>query len=590
VAAIVIIVVAPKCPPRPKLDWWQKSVVYQVYPRSFQDSDADGVGDLKGIEQRLDHLRNQLNVTAVWLGPIYPSPMKDFGQDVSAFDDVDPLFGDLEEFSNMKVAMHKRGMKLIMDFIPNHVSDQHEWFQASRQSQADENKFRDFFIWSDGKDNGGAKPDAPNNWLSVYGGSAWEWDDERKQYYYHTYLPEQPDLNLRNEQVKMDLKDVLRFWLAKGVDGFNVDSAANLFESENVTSDEAASEAGGDGYASLVHSLTTFQPESYAFIAELRELIDASTASDGKPKFLMVDVAGGTSNQTMSFYEHQGKPAAHLPINRNLVNLKEDCNGLCVYNLVQDFMKNLPENRWASWATGGPDYSRLSTRMGSADWVNAVTMLSTTLPGTTFTYYGEEIGMHDVEVPWAQTQDPVAIRAGEAGYKEVSRDFQRTPMQWSGEENSGFSTSNATWLPVAPDYQANNVKAQLAHGAGVSNLEVYSQMTLLRQEPSFQWGAIEKAVVDENIVSYVRQASGFNGYLVAINFGKNAATVNFHASNPSYVPLDGVIATHTANFDLATRSSDYGIGNVADLTGVYLKPKEGVVFWWEWGATEIKDE
>jgi len=589
VAAIVIIVLAPKCPPRPKLDWWQKSTVYQVYPRSFQDSDGDGIGDLKGIEQHLDHMRDQLNVTAVWLGPIYPSPMKDLGQDVSAYDDVDPIFGSLEEFSNMKVAMHKRGMKLIMDFIPNHVSDQHQWFQESRKNKNDDNEFRDYFIWQNGKDNGGQRPDPPNNWLSIYGGSAWEWDDGRQQYFYHSYLPEQPDLNLRNEKVKDNLKDVLRFWLAKGVDGFNVDSAANLYESANVTNDEVASGSGGDGYDSLSHTLTTFQPETYAFILELRELIDASSAMDGKAKFLMVDAAGGDINQTMTFYKYQGKPGAHLPLNLNLVNLNENCTGLCVNNLIKGFMNNMPKDSWPNWATGGPDYSRLATRMGNPDWVNAVTMLITTLPGTAFTYYGEEIGMHDVDVAWEDSQDPLAKMAGQVDYRDVSRDFQRTPMQWNGKKNAGFS-SNATWLPVPDDYPENNVEAQLAHGAGVSNLEVYSQMTLLRQEPSFQWGVLEDAVVNENILSYVRQAEGFKGYLVAINFGSSAATVNFHAANPEFVRESGIVAAHTANFDELSRASDYDIGKKADLRGVYLEPKEGVVFCWEWEANDAKDE
>jgi glycosidase len=420
--------------------------------------------------------------------------------------------------------------------------------------------------------------------------------EERKQYYLHQFLSEQPDLNLRNEAVKASLKDVLTFWMLKGVDGFRVDAAAHLVESANLDQDEPG-KAGGDGYDSLIHNLTTFQPETYELVAEWRALLDEFQEADTKIRssflkstLVLIVEAYGTHNQTMSFYEYQGKNAAHMPFNMNLVNLKQGMKPTEIRNLIQDWMVNMPEEQWANWVVGNHDKSRIATRMG-ADWVNANSMLQLTLPGTAFVYYGDEIGMHDVDISWEDTQDPAGKRKGEAEYKKYSRDPERTPMQWSGEINAGFSTStNGTWLPVATDYQERNVKAQLAHGAGVSNLEVFAQLSTLRQQPSFQWGVMEYAVVDDNVLSYVRQAEGFEGYLVAINYGSTPSTVNFHSASPKFVPPHGDVVAHTANFDMAARAADYNDGVNADLSAVFLKPTEGVVFRWTWGATDVKEE
>lgn len=579
-AAIVIIILAPKCAPRPNLQWWQKSTMYQVYPRSFKDTNKDGFGDLQGVHDNLGYLKDKLNVSAVWLNSIYPSPNKDWGFDISDYKGIHSDFGTMDDFSSLKTAMHKKGMKLVMDFVPNHTSRNHTWFI---NSEANEEEFAAYYIWHPGKPSaGGGRNDPPNNWLSVFGGSAWTWSDKRSAYYYHQFSAEQPDLNLTNPAVQNELKDVLRFWMEKGVDGFRVDAAAHLVESSNLNEDEPPSQKGGaEGeYESLSHTLTTFQPGSYELVSDWRVLLDEVSDKTEKYRFLMVE-AYGTPNETQNFYEYKGRKGADMPSNMNLINLEKDCSAHCVHDLVENWMSTMPEGRWANWVLGNHDRSRVATRVGD-ELVNAANMLLLTLPGTPVVYYGDEIGMVDGDISYSDTRDPIGIKAGEANYKKVSRDPERTPMQWSSDDFAGFTEGDKPWLPVNVDFQDRNVKSQQAHGAGMTKLEVFQSLTLLRQEPSFQWGELHYSVINDDIFSFVRQAKGFPGFLVAINFGIKSSTVDFRGAK---VPSEGVVAATTANFD-PSFAQDFKVGTEVPLGNLVLRPGEGVIFKWKPEALE----
>jgi len=316
VASIVIIVFAPKCPSPPPKEWWQKRPIYEVYVKSFKDSNGDGQGDLNGVKSEAEYLDN-LGVGSVWLSSIYKSPMKDNGYDVSDYKEVDPSFGSMEDFEALVEEMHGRDIKVIMDFIPNHSSEEHEWFQKSVKK---EEPYTDYYVWADGK-NGGP----PNNWRSVFGGSAWTLNAERGQYYLHQFYKEQPDLNLRNEKVVAELTGIMKFWLDKGVDGFRVDSVGNFFENED-NSDENSNN-NGDGYTGLDHDKTYDLPEVLDLLKKFRKVLDDATEDDGAPKIMMTE-AFLTADKLTRYYgevSNQIGDIAHMPLNFNLLSdFKED--------------------------------------------------------------------------------------------------------------------------------------------------------------------------------------------------------------------------------------------------------------------------
>eukprot|EP00918_Siedleckia_nematoides_P097379 GHVU01213502.1.p1 GENE.GHVU01213502.1~~GHVU01213502.1.p1 ORF type:complete len:684 (+),score=114.73 GHVU01213502.1:88-2139(+) len=581
VAAVLIIVFAPKCPPRQNLEWHEKGVLYDLYTRSFKDSDGDGVGDIKGIESKLDYLHSFLNTTGLIIGPVFASPMFDFGYDVSNFTELAPEYGTMADLKSLKTAMHKRDMKLIVDFIPNHTSKMCKWFQESKKGT---DPYRDFYVWHPGKSGS-----PPNNWVNVYGGPAWTFDNERKEYYLHQFFPEQPDLNLTNPKVLSELEGILEFWMSKGVDGFRVDAAAYLVEEDNLADEpkSAKGQAGTvtkDDYDYLDHIYTKFQPGSYDLITQWRELIDNY---DIETKRVLIAETYGPTNKSAGFYEYGSKLGANIPTNNLLLSMNKDCRGLCVRNLVHEWINGKPAMYRSNWALGNRDYSRVASRMGEK-MVNAMNMLLLTLPGTPTTYYGEEIGMIDGDLTFDETKDPAGKNLGQANYKKGSRDPERTPMQWDGSKSAGFSDlSNATaaWLPVNPNYHTLNVQAQRADGGGHTSVEVYAQISTLRQQPSLQWGSFRFAYITDEILSFVRQAEGFDAYLVAINFGQHAATANFQTSLDD-VPSRGQIVATTANFDSVYRQNDYKIGNTISLGKVHIRPGEGIVVKWAHDAVE----
>src|SRR4051812_43621968 len=332
--------------------WWQRGTIYQVYPRSFMDSNGDGVGDLRGIVSRLDYLR-WLGVDAIWISPIYPSPMKDFGYDVADYVDIDPLFGSLADFDHLVSEAHARGLKLILDFVPNHTSDQHAWFRESRRAR--NSPKRDWYLWHDPGPGGGP----PNNWRSCFGGSAWELDEATGQYYYHAFLKEQPDLNWRNPHVVEAMLGVLRFWLDRGVDGFRVDVLWHVIKDEALRDNPPNPDwrEGMDPYQALVPLHTTDRPEVHGIVTRMRRLFD-----EYEDRVIIGEIY--LPVERLMRYYGADLAGAHLPFNFQLISAPWAAANLA--SLIQQYERALPSGAWPNWVLGNHDQHRIATRVGEA--------------------------------------------------------------------------------------------------------------------------------------------------------------------------------------------------------------------------------
>jgi alpha-glucosidase len=331
--------------------WWERGVIYQIYPRSFQDTDGNGIGDLPGIARRLEHLE-WLGIDAVWISPFYPSPMVDFGYDVTDHRSVDPRFGTLADFDALVAAAHARGIRVILDYIPNHTSDQHPWFRASRASRHDPR--RDWYIWRDPAPDGGP----PNNWISAFGGSAWEWDAASGQYYYHTYLREQPDLDWRNPAVEAEMLDVIRFWMERGTDGVRVDGVQNVIKDAELRDNPPNPEYrpdGGDPYDALLRVYSGDRPEVHDVIARMRRVVDGY---DGR---VLIGEIYNAPERVMAYYGRDGA-GCHFPYNFQLIKLPWDARTIDA--AIRRYEALLPSGGWPNWVLGNHDRHRIASRVG----------------------------------------------------------------------------------------------------------------------------------------------------------------------------------------------------------------------------------
>jgi alpha-glucosidase len=478
--------------------WWQSGVIYQVYPRSFQDSNGDGIGDLPGIVSRLDALV-ELGIDAIWISPIYPSPMIDFGYDVSDYCAVHPSFGTLHDFDRLIAAAHERGLRVILDYVPNHSSDQHPWFAESRSSRSAPR--RDWYIWRDPAPNGGP----PNNWLSEFGGSAWTFDATTSQYYYHAYLPQQPDLNWRNQHVVAAMLDVLRFWLDRGVDGFRVDAIHHLFEDEefrdNPPNPEWLPHMSPARSVLRLHSMD--QPEVHGAISAMRRVADEYPGDR-----LMIGEAFLPISRLMAYYGVD-LGGFQMPFNFHLMSAP--WNAQAVAALVQNYEAAIPPGAWPNWVLGNHDRSRVASRLGEPQ-ARIAAMLLLTLRGTPTLYQGDEIGMLDVPIPADLVQDPWEKRVPGLG---LGRDKVRTPMQWDDTEGAGFS-SGIPWLPLAPDAAARNWYRQIADPA--SMLTLYRRLLALRRrEPALSVGDFQPISSEQNLFVFARIHTD-RRFIIALNF------------------------------------------------------------------------
>lgn len=478
--------------------WWQCGIIYQVYPRSFQDSNDDGIGDLQGIISRLDYL-HWLGISIIWLSPVYPSPMKDFGYDISDYTGIHPVFGNMADFELLLSEIHKRNMKLIIDLVPNHTSDEHPWFKEARSSR--QNPKRHWYIWADPLP--GNQP--PNNWLSVFGGSAWEWDEHTQQYYYHAFLKEQPDLNYREPEVVQALEDVMRFWLDKGVDGFRVDVIWHLIKDKELRNNPAnpGYKNHMPDYDAMLPIFSTDQPEVHDIVRRMRGILDEYNER------MMIGEVYLPIDKLVTYYGVDNS-GAHLPF--NFLLLQTPWESLQVASIIDQYLSALPQKGWPNWVLGNHDQPRIRSRVG-VEQARVAVILLLTLPGTPTLYYGDEIGMQDVPIPLEDQYDPQGLNMPD---KNISRDPARTPMQWDTKANAGFSHA-APWLRVDKLFYKENVYIQ-KHDKS-SMLSLYRKLIALRQrEKALMAGTYDRIYEDRQGFAYLRKYEGSDTFLIALNF------------------------------------------------------------------------
>lgn len=436
-------------------DWWRGAVFYQIYPRSFYDSNNDGIGDLNGITEKADYIAS-LGVDAVWLSPFFTSPMADFGYDVSDYQNVDKIFGTLEDFDRMLNALHQRGLKLIIDLVLNHTSERHPWFLESRQDKA--NAKADWYVWADPKPDG----TPPNNWMSVFGGSAWSYDSKRRQYYYHQFLKQQPDLNLRNFEVQDKLLEIARWWLDKGVDGFRLDALNHgihdaLFRDNPPKQDIDHSVGGRQAhpYYWQRHLYSKTQPEMLDFIKRLRKLTD-----EYEGRMMVAEIGDDLQTKTSIAYT-DGPEMLHTAYSFALLG-PNTYHADIIRALVEEYFAE-PSDSWPSWAFSNHDVVRVASRWavdGKPDMRQAKMLIAllASLRGTTFIYQGEELGLEEADIAYEDLKDPFGIFLWP---EDKGRDGCRTPFPWSSsEKHGGFSGAEKTWLPVAPPHLPQAVDRQ----------------------------------------------------------------------------------------------------------------------------------
>ncbi|MEA2518746.1 MAG: alpha-glucosidase [Chloroflexota bacterium] len=524
--------------------WWREGVLYQIYPRSFQDSDGDGVGDLRGIVDRLDHLNgtaDSLGVDGIWLSPICPSPMADFGYDVSDYCDIDPRFGTLADFDDLVAAAHARGIRVIVDLVPNHTSDRHPWFEEARASR--ENPKRDWYVWADPAADGGP----PNNWRSAFRlrqSSAWTLDRATGQYYHHSFLPEQPDLNWWNPEVRDAFDGILRFWLDRGVDGFRIDVAHRMARDPDLR-DNPDYGLGEDEY--LVHWTADNAPrdqdwpEVHEIHRRFRRVIDEYEGRMAIGEVFILDP------ERLVGYYGAGNDELNLAFNFSF--LRAPWSAGAFRDAVETFERLLPPGAWPDYTLSNHDNPRAVSRYAPDGDVargrrraRLAALMLLTLRGTPFLYYGEEIGMADGPIPAGRVVDV------------AGRDPERTPMQWDATPNGGF-TSGDPWLPIAPERATVNVAAQVADPTSM----LAFQRTLVRIRKSSaalrRGGYRTVATAAEDVFAYVREGDG-ERWLIALNFG----------SDPLRVDLPGEAAGGRLTLSsLPDRKVDVRVGGRLDL-------------------------
>jgi glycosidase len=529
--------------------WWQTGVVYQVYPRSFGDANGDGVGDLEGIRQHLDYLE-WLGVDAIWISPFYRSPMKDFGYDVADHTDVDPLFGDLPAFDRLLADAHARGLRVIVDFVPNHTSDQHPWFLESRSSRT--NSKRDWYVWRDAKPDGSP----PNNWISVFGGSAWAWDAATDQFYLHSFLAEQPDVDWRNAEVKAAMFDVLRFWLERGVDGFRIDVAQFVAKDpllrDNPPNPDREVMAFMGAWAQQLHLYDHGHPDLHAIYREFRALLDSypgDRVSIGELHHEQFDVWAGFYGQNLD--------EIHLPFNFHLLFAKWEAER--VRYIVDAIEAALPDGAPPNWVLGNHDQARLASRIGEGQARVAMVLLMT-LRGTPTIYYGDELGLPNAVIGPDQVRDPWGLVEPAQG-----RDPGRSPMPWDGSPNAGFTTPDVVpWLPLAAGHETRNVAAQRDDPGSI--LELTRRMIRLRREHPALASGVHRSIhgTPDGTFCFTRSLDGDDvgpAVLVALNL----------TGEPRRLELD-----HGTGQVLEATHPDRR-GSAVDLAALTLSPDEGVV-------------
>jgi alpha-glucosidase len=488
--------------------WWQNAVFYEIYPRSFADTNNNGIGDLNGITEKLDYLKD-LGVDAIWITPCYPSPQVDFGYDVSDYENIDPMYGTLADFERLASEAKKRNIRIIMDFVMNHTSDQHAWFKESKSSK--DNPKRDWYIWRDGK--GPNQP--PNNWLSTFGGSAWKFDPITGQWYYHFFYPEQPDLNWRNPEVEKAMFDVTRWWYERGVAGFRLDAVDTLFEDPDLQNNPVLSGKNQYGDPNMKNLYNTKLPELHGVLQRLRQVAD---------KYDAVLIGETWTKDIDELKQYYGEHGNELQMPMDFLFARVDKLS------APEFRKQIAGVNGAGWPVyvlSNHDIVRAYVRYGDGLHNDAIAKLMAglylTLRGTPIMYYGEEIGMTNNDPKRREdVRDPI----GRLGWpKEKGRDGERTPMQWNTSANAGFSQAKP-WLPVPASYKTHNVATELKEPDSILNF--YRRVLALRhQDPALRDGEyIALNENDPNVLSYLRRYKD-DAVLVVLNMSASPQKVSF---------------------------------------------------------------
>ena len=517
-------------------DWWKNAVIYEIYPRSFQDSNGDGIGDLNGITERLDYLK-ELGVDAIWLTPVYPSPQVDFGYDISDYENIDPQYGTLKDFDHLIAEADKRHIRILMDMVMNHTSDKHMWFEQSRSSK--DNPYRDWYMWHDGKgETATDKGEPPNNWQSDFGHSAWEWDEKTRQYYYHKFYIQQPDVNWDNPKVHQAFKDIISFWLKRGVGGFRFDAITTLFEDPQMRDEDVLKDKDGNTYLNaygdiaLNDTRTNNLPGTHAVMQEMRALSD----SFGGNKFPGARVLIGETylpniGELAKQYGTAEKPEFQLPMDTQVgfINKLDVTLFRSKLNDVEtEISGNIP-----MLVFDNHDNPRMDARYGDGvhdvDIERVIATMLFASRGASMFYNGDEIGMKTTPPTRKEdVKDPVGL----IGWpKDKGRDGERTPMQWSDAANAGFTSASVTpWLPVPPTYATVNVKTEETDPNSL--LAWYEKLIRMKKtNPAIAQG--DNVMLDNTntkVLSWMRQTTGAPGVVVSLNFTADPQTVNLSVS------------------------------------------------------------
>ena len=517
-----------------ELNWWRGGVIYQIYPRSYFDSNGDGIGDIPGIITKLDYIA-QLNVDAIWLSPFFTSPMKDFGYDVSDYRNVDPMFGSLHDFKHLVDEAHQRGLKVLIDQVYSHTSDQHEWFQDSREDST--NDKADWYIWADAQADG----TPPNNWLSLFGGSAWQWDSRRSQYFMHNFLSSQPDLNFHNVAVQDAILDTARFWLELGVDGFRLDVVNMYFHDASLTDNGLADSpekvfVGVDPknpFCRQYHINQMCRDENLAFLQRLRSVMNEF------PGTTTVGEIGAPQGMKYMAQYTSGGDKLHMAYTFELLNDAHDPD--YIRKTIQKVEDNLDDG-WPCFALSNHDVVRSATRWGAKAedpdaFVRTALSLLATLRGSPCLYQGEELGLPEADVGFAQLQDPFGI---EFWPEFKGRDGCRTPMPWINEAMGGFTSGGHSWLPVEPIHRQLAVSEQTKMDHSTLNFTRHI-FAWRKQHPALQNGDFEWLESDPELL-FFRRTNGQETINVAINMTANALPVSVPGQAvtvPGFVQPDG---------------------------------------------------
>ncbi|XP_039956813.1 maltase A1-like [Bactrocera tryoni] len=552
-------------------EWWENANYYQIYPRSFKDSDGDGIGDLNGVTQKLQYLKD-IGFTAAWLSPIFKSPMVDFGYDISDFYAIHPEYGTMEDFKALVARAKQVGIRIILDFVPNHTSDECEWFVKSVNREPG---YEDFYVWSNGTVDANGKRQPPSNWISAFRYSAWQWNDKRQQYYLHQFSIKQADLNFRNPLVVAKMKEVMRYWLDTGISGFRIDAIPFMFEKEPYANGSYPDEPvidnvsvcpDPDDECHLKHIYTQDQPESIEMVYQWRELVEQYRKEKGGESIVLLTEAYTSLDNLMLYYGDGQRNGSMVPFNFYLMrNLKNDSTAPQAVDYILQWMTRMPLGVQANWVLGNHDNPRYSTRLG-VQRADLFTIMLQTLPGNAVTYNGEELAMTDGKVTWEQTVDPQGCNANPSNYESYSRDPCRTPYQWDATKNAGFSSGARTWLPVASNYRTNNALAQLR--APKSHLQLFMKLIRLRQMRSLQDGALKIKAIGNDIIIYSREASGDDMFVIVLNLGGNKQSLNIN----EYFDMGSKAEVITSSMQ-----SGYHDGIIIDPSKYVAEPYVGVV-------------